>query len=256
MGDNLDELVAIVKDTIGNLIAKPKMVDKLLQKPPFRFLHDIISAVTTTTGFGEGLYSDSELDSASITEKGAKIAYLEKIFSLVGICQGGQLEVKAAKVVAGLEPEFTNKFLLSLAQCASDPSLDNGDAVRRCLSGEQPGEGPPATRKNSGGRAESKSDSSSSSSSSSSSYQDNNGDAKGSSGSGAKASAPSSGAYEAKGSMPSQDNMDLGMGNQQLPSQERGKSRGGTRGGRAPQASADTGLSGPKGKFIVVSLLS
>ncbi len=77
----------VVQTKMGDLISKPKMVEKVLSKPPFRFLHDTVTAVTNTTGFGEGLYSESERDSANITEKAAKIEYLEKIFSLVGICK-------------------------------------------------------------------------------------------------------------------------------------------------------------------------
>jgi Microtubule-binding protein MIP-T3 CH-like domain len=84
---DLDALIESVKTQMGGLIQKPKMTEKLLQKPPFRFLHDTISAVTVTTGFGEGLYSGNELDSATITEKQTKIDYLEKIFRLVGICR-------------------------------------------------------------------------------------------------------------------------------------------------------------------------
>lgn len=76
-----------VKTLMGDLISKPKMADKLLSKPPFRFLHDTISAIVSTTGFGEGLYSGAELDSASIADKDAKIAYLTKIFQFVGICK-------------------------------------------------------------------------------------------------------------------------------------------------------------------------
>ena len=84
---DLDSLINAVKDRMGELIQKPKMTDKLLQKPPFRFLHDTITAVSTTTGFGEGLYQAEELDSAAITDKQAKLNYLDKIFRLIGICQ-------------------------------------------------------------------------------------------------------------------------------------------------------------------------
>jgi TRAF3-interacting protein 1 len=63
------------------------MTEKLLSKPPFRFLHDSISSITSTTGFGEGLYQGTELDSAAITDKQGKIDYLDKIFNLVGICK-------------------------------------------------------------------------------------------------------------------------------------------------------------------------
>lgn len=84
---DLETLMGIVKTKINDMIAKPKMTEKLLAKPPFRFLHDTITAVCNTTGFAEGLYNESELDSAAITEKNAKIAYLEKIFTVVGICK-------------------------------------------------------------------------------------------------------------------------------------------------------------------------
>ena len=88
MGDiNLDELIGLARDKISAIISKPKMTEKLLGKPPFRFLHDTISAITATTGFANGLYNEQELDSAAITDKHAKMAYLDKIFNLVGICK-------------------------------------------------------------------------------------------------------------------------------------------------------------------------
>jgi len=33
------------QDTLGRIVKKPPLTDKLLQKPPFRFLHDIITSV-------------------------------------------------------------------------------------------------------------------------------------------------------------------------------------------------------------------
>lgn len=84
---DLDSLIAQSSAIIGELIQKPKMTAKLLSKPPFRFLHDTITAIIQTTGFGEGLYDPAEMDSANITEKDAKVAYLNKIFQLVGICK-------------------------------------------------------------------------------------------------------------------------------------------------------------------------
>eukprot|EP00607_Mallomonas_marina_P006036 CAMPEP_0182430452 /NCGR_PEP_ID=MMETSP1167-20130531/40725_1 /TAXON_ID=2988 /ORGANISM="Mallomonas Sp, Strain CCMP3275" /LENGTH=658 /DNA_ID=CAMNT_0024615565 /DNA_START=91 /DNA_END=2067 /DNA_ORIENTATION=- len=122
---------------MGALIQKPKMQDKLLSKPPFRFLHDTISAVIKTTSFANGLYDADESDSSKVSEKAQKIAYLEKIINVVGICKGAPVDVRAAKIVAGLEPENTNMLLSALADCAS--SGDGADAVRRVLGGEVAG---------------------------------------------------------------------------------------------------------------------
>ena len=55
MGD-LSELIPQTMEAVGALITKPKMSEKLLSKPPFRFLHDTISAITNATQFGDGLY--------------------------------------------------------------------------------------------------------------------------------------------------------------------------------------------------------
>ena len=89
---DLESLVNQSKDLISALISKPKMAEKLLSKPPFRFLHDIVSAITTATGFAEGLFQGQELDSGALTEKESKIAYLEKIINFVGVCRVSESE--------------------------------------------------------------------------------------------------------------------------------------------------------------------
>jgi TRAF3-interacting protein 1 len=83
----LDRLIEQSKNLISTIIQRPKMTEKLLSKPPFRFIHDTITAIMEATQFGVGLYSGDELNSAAITEKQQKIDYLEKIFNLVGICK-------------------------------------------------------------------------------------------------------------------------------------------------------------------------
>ena len=52
MGDKSGEkqvdakIIKKTQDTLGRIVKKPPLTDKLLQKPPFRFLHDIVTSVS------------------------------------------------------------------------------------------------------------------------------------------------------------------------------------------------------------------
>lgn len=45
MAEVSDITIKRTQDSLGKLIKKPALTDKLLRKPPFKFLHDIIAAV-------------------------------------------------------------------------------------------------------------------------------------------------------------------------------------------------------------------
>lgn len=60
---------AVIKktqDSLGKFVKKPPLTEKLLSKPPFRFLHDVISAVIRETGALQGLYTDVESKSENV----------------------------------------------------------------------------------------------------------------------------------------------------------------------------------------------
>ena len=40
------KIIKKTQDTLGRIVKKPPLTDKLLQKPPFRFLHDIVTSVS------------------------------------------------------------------------------------------------------------------------------------------------------------------------------------------------------------------
>jgi len=77
-------------DLYDALIERPKMTEKLLAKPPFKYIFDIITETTKKTGFAAGnpsfivgLYEGEELKADYYGEKNRKIAYLQKIITLV-----------------------------------------------------------------------------------------------------------------------------------------------------------------------------
>ena len=111
-----DSIVEETQGLFAPLIKKPKMSAKLLNKPPFRFLHDVFSELCKSTGFGEGLYQESELDAGTIKvpgsitvvprvmvalqDKDSKLAYLQKMLDYVNAASGQEVPVKLGKAPA------------------------------------------------------------------------------------------------------------------------------------------------------------
>ncbi|KAM9364650.1 TRAF3-interacting protein 1 isoform 2-T2 [Pholidichthys leucotaenia] len=130
---------AVVKktqDTLGKVITKPVLTEKLLNKPPFKYLNDIIIEVIKNTGFMNGLYDENELKSDIAKDKEAKIAFLQKTIDVVMLVSGEPLAAKPARIVAGHEPEKTNELLQAIAKCCLN-KMSSNDAVKRVLKGEK-----------------------------------------------------------------------------------------------------------------------
>ena len=119
---DLDETAA----RISSVISKPKMQEKLLNKPPFRFLHDIIMNISAATGYQSNLYFGEELNSRAIKGKGPKIAFLQKILDAVNSDIGFECDINLNKVVAGKQPEKTRRFLEYLVAVATGSSGGSG----------------------------------------------------------------------------------------------------------------------------------
>lgn len=130
--EKCDGSEAMTQQLLGELITRPKLTEKLLQKPPFRFLHDIVMEVIRATGFAKGLYNDFESDSANVADKNAKMQFLEKIIKVVGVQLNTLVEARPVKIVAGLDPQSTNTFLQLLAVAAKHVP-DSTNAVRTTL---------------------------------------------------------------------------------------------------------------------------
>ncbi|XP_023706076.1 TRAF3-interacting protein 1 isoform X3 [Cryptotermes secundus] len=129
MSDDIrPEIVRRTQDTLGKYIKKPPLTEKLLKKPPFRFLHDIIKAVIRETGFLQGLFSAEELSNETIKDRDSKIAFLQKVIDAVKVITGTNLTVRPAKIIAGHEPSKTNELLQAIGK-ALDKKLSSLEYV-------------------------------------------------------------------------------------------------------------------------------
>lgn len=113
----------------SQIFKKPSLTEKLLMKPPFRFLHDIFTAVMGATGYAQGLYNEQELDSKAISDKAGKVDFLSKMIALTELVVGEKLDVNPNKIVAGAEADKTNAFLQYFFK-ASMQGIDTTPAVR------------------------------------------------------------------------------------------------------------------------------
>ncbi|XP_055907323.1 TRAF3-interacting protein 1 [Eupeodes corollae] len=105
------QVIKRTQDTLGRYVKKPVLSEKLLKKPPFRFLHDVFNTVIRETGYFEGLYTPEELNHETIFDRDAKMKFLQKMIDTIKLITNEPLTVRTSKIVAGHEPEKTNELL-------------------------------------------------------------------------------------------------------------------------------------------------
>ncbi|KAL3316822.1 TRAF3-interacting protein 1 [Cichlidogyrus casuarinus] len=129
------EIVKKTQTTMGSLIKKPPLTEKLLLRPPLRFLHDICTSFMKVTGLLVGLYTDEELNPDAMKDKDKKLNFLNKLIDYVTIAHQHPLNVKSSAIIAGKECDKTNELLVKLAECV-DKVSDNEEIVSRALRGD------------------------------------------------------------------------------------------------------------------------
>lgn len=78
-----------------------------------------------------------ELDSSNYKDgKTAKIAFLNKLISLVNVGNASAIDVSPAKIVSGLESLNTNLLLTTFGKLAIDKSIDHNALIQHCLAGK------------------------------------------------------------------------------------------------------------------------
>lgn len=61
--EQIHEAVENTKRIVWNIITQKEMTDAHLEKPPYRYVFDLIRTIQKKTGFAPDLFVDDELDS-------------------------------------------------------------------------------------------------------------------------------------------------------------------------------------------------
>ncbi|KAH9506730.1 TRAF3-interacting protein 1 [Dermatophagoides farinae] len=121
-------------DQLSKIVKRPAVTEKILSRPPFRFIFDLTTMIIKTTGYLRGLYSEEEFNFDNVNaNKERKMAFLDKLIDVIGLINGKTIDCKSAKIVAGVEVEKTNKLLNEFAKCVLDKKsfLESVEKVRK-----------------------------------------------------------------------------------------------------------------------------
>ncbi|KAL1461688.1 hypothetical protein WDU94_013560 [Cyamophila willieti] len=127
------DMLKTTQTLLSKFIKKPPLTEKLLKKPPFRYLHDIITSIIKETGFLKGLYSPEEMTIDNNLDKVAKVDFLDKLIAAVKLATGANLSVKSSKIVSGLEVSKTHELLQVIGH-ALENKIDSKNAVEQILN--------------------------------------------------------------------------------------------------------------------------
>ncbi|VVC37989.1 Hypothetical protein CINCED_3A002427 [Cinara cedri] len=108
------ELIKRVQSSLSKHINKPQLTEKLLNRPPFKFLHDIVTNVIRNTGYLSNVFTEEEIISTNITTKETKIIFLEKLIIAIETTTSKTVSAKPTKIVAGLEVTKTLELLMTI----------------------------------------------------------------------------------------------------------------------------------------------
>jgi TRAF3-interacting protein 1 len=77
----MEEEIGKTQKMLGSLITSPVLTEKLLLKPPLRFLHDVFVALLTERGLMTGLFDEDEVAwKANVAnDKDAKAFFIAKV---------------------------------------------------------------------------------------------------------------------------------------------------------------------------------
>ena len=120
----------------SSLIEMPKMTEKLLKKPPPKYIYDIILNTMKKTNFPKGLLTDQEMDHKYFeADPHHKLAILQKVVDITKIVVNENFEIKCTNILKGEQPDKTNHFLQMFYKAATN-GKDNTPLIQKYLENQ------------------------------------------------------------------------------------------------------------------------
>ncbi len=116
-----------LKDQLSHLVIKTPLNDKLLSRPPFRYLYDLISEINS-----KSLALTLPVIDYENPSKEQKVDYLNSIITQLN----SECPAKPSKIIAGVEVENTWKFMSIVATQASIKIAQDDAKVKEKLKGK------------------------------------------------------------------------------------------------------------------------
>lgn len=108
------ELINSTIDALKELISRPPLTEKLLSRPPFKYILDICKAVSAVTGFP----SPESCNHDDITDREERAAFLSSVIGQISDQLGVPVDVQIKSILAGKDVPKTLRMLVMLAQAA------------------------------------------------------------------------------------------------------------------------------------------
>lgn len=117
----------------GSLLEKPKMSEKLLKKPPPKYIYDIIMNTMKKTGFPKGLFTEEEENPKYFeSDPHHKLDILQKVIDITKIVMEENFDIKCTNILKGEQPDKTNYFLQLFFKAATN-GKDNTPLIQKYL---------------------------------------------------------------------------------------------------------------------------
>jgi hypothetical protein len=113
--ENVPEWILKTQSTLGNLITYPRLSSRNLIRPAFRFIFDVVVEYIKRVSNMDNLFTENELDFSIYQDKTSKQDFIQKLILYLSPVTSEDLdEISVNKVLAGLEPDKTNRIFVAM----------------------------------------------------------------------------------------------------------------------------------------------